>query len=239
MFRHSYIYVNTGAGIAEPTDLNGKRVGIQSWFTTTALWARGILEEEHGVDLRSIQWVAGRPPENPQEWTRPDWLKLEVVDGYGKLREMLLAGELDAVITTATLAPEHRPRVDFLFADYAQRERDYYRRTGFFPIQHTLLVRTSILDRHPWVARSLFDAWQESKRRCYEWLEWQRVHQTGLWYRALWEEEHAAAGDDPYRWGFRETRAEVDKMLEYAQRQGLTRERFAPEDMFHPTMLDT
>ena len=239
MFRHSYIYVSTGAGIAEPADLNGKRVGIQSWFTTTALWARGILEEEHGVDLRSIQWVAGRPPENPHEWTQPNWLKLEVVDGYGKLRALLLAGELDAVITTATLVPEDRPRVDFLFPDYARREREYYRRTGFFPIQHTLLVRTSILDRHPWVARSLFDAWQESKRRCYEWLEWQRVHQTGLWYRALWEEEHAAAGDDPYRWGFRETRAEVDKMLEYAQRQGLTRERFAPEDMFHPTMLDT
>ena len=96
-----------------------------------------------------------------------------------------------------------------------------------------------MLDHHPWVARSMFDAWQESKRRCYEWLEWQRVHQTGLWYRALWEEERAAGGEDCYRWGFRDTRAEVDKMLEYAQRQGLTRDRFRPEDMFHPTMLDT
>lgn len=239
MFRHSYIYVNTNAGITEPADLNGKRVGIQSWFTTTALWARGILEEEHGVDLKSIHWVAGRPPENPHEWAAPDWLKLEVVGGYGRLREMLLAGELDAMITTATLAPDDGPRVDFLFPDYPQREREYYRRTGFFPIQHTLLIRNSVLERHPWVARSMFDAWQESKRRCYQWLEWQRVHQTGLWYRALWEEERAAAGEDFYRWGFKDTRAEVDKMLEYAQRQGLTRDRFRPEDMFHPTMLDT
>jgi hypothetical protein len=85
----------------------------------------------------------------------------------------------------------------------------------------------------------MFDAWQDSKRRCYEWLEWQRVHQTGLWYRALWEEERDIAGEDCYRWGFRETRTEVDRMLEYAQQQGLTRERFQPEDMFHPTMLDT
>ena len=149
MFRHSYIYVNTGAGITDPTDLNGKRVGIQSWFTTTALWARGILEEEYGVDLKSITWVAGRPPENPHEWSQPEWLRLEVVEGYGKLREMLLAGDIDAMITTATLAPDDRPRVDFLFPDYPQREREYYRRTGFFPIQHTLLIRNSVLDRHP------------------------------------------------------------------------------------------
>src|SRR5918994_1597646 len=58
MFRHSYIYINKRSGIRTPKDLNGGRVGLQTWFTTTALWARGILEDEYGVDLRSITWVA-------------------------------------------------------------------------------------------------------------------------------------------------------------------------------------
>lgn len=80
MFRHSYIYVNKRAGIRSPSDLNGKRVGIQTWFTTTALWARGILEEEHGVDLQSITWVA-QEEESIGDWKAPAWLKLEVADG--------------------------------------------------------------------------------------------------------------------------------------------------------------
>jgi 4,5-dihydroxyphthalate decarboxylase len=86
---------------------------------------------------------------------------------------------------------------------------------------------------------SLFHAWQESKQRCYDWLKWQRVHQTALWYRALWEEEQAVGGPDFYRWGFRATRAEVDKMLEYAHLLGITDRKLQPEEMFHPTTLDT
>ena len=68
---------------------------------------------------------------------------------------------------------------------------------------HTLLIKTSVLEKDPWVAMSMYNAWQESKKKCYEWLEWQRGHQTSLWYRALWEEEQALAGPDIYLWGFR------------------------------------
>jgi 4,5-dihydroxyphthalate decarboxylase len=101
------------------------------------------------------------------------------------------------------------------------------------------LIKTEVLDKNPWVAMSMFNAWQQSKERCYDWLEWQRVHQTALWFRALWEEERAAAGRDFYLWGFKKTRAEVDKMLEYSYRHGMTPRRFTPEEMFHPSTLDT
>lgn len=238
MFRHSYIYVNKRAGIRSPSDLNGRRVGIQTWFTTTALWARGILEEEHGVDLSSISWVADRW-EGIVDWEPPSWLKLEVAPEGVKQHDLLASGKIDAGITTGTWAPGGHPDIEFLFPNYAELERDYFRRTGFFPIMHTLLIRTAVLERDPWVAMSMFHAWQESKQRCYQWLEWQRVHQTSLWFRGLWEEERSAAGPDIYPWGFRKTRAEVDKMLEYAQRQGLIPSRFAPEDMFHPSTLGT
>ena len=123
-------------------------------------------------------------------------------------------------MTTGTWAPNVHPDVDFLFPNYAELERDYFKRTGFFPIMHTLLIKTSVLEKNPWVAMSLYNAWQESKQKCYQWLEWQRVHQTSLWYRGLWEEEQAVAGPDIYLWGFRKTRPEVDKLLEYCHRPG-------------------
>jgi 4,5-dihydroxyphthalate decarboxylase len=235
MFRHSYIYVNKRRGIRTPADLNGKRVGLQTWFTTAALWARGMLADDHGVDLRSINWVAERA-EQVDGWVPPSWLKLEL----GKKQfDLLAAGEIDACITTEMMAPGRHPDIDFLFPDYKELERDYFRRTRFFPIMHTLLIRNSVLQEHPWVAMSMFNAWQQSKQQCYEWLAWQRIHQTSLWYRALWEEELAAAGPDFYLWGFKQTRFEVDKMLDYAHRLGITAHKHEPEEMFWPSTLET
>ena len=238
MFRHSYIYINKQAGIRSPADLNGKRVGVQTWFTTTALWGRGLLEDECGVDLKSINWVAERA-DRVGDWKPPPWLKLEIIPGAGSKPDLLASGALDACITTGTWAPFGHPTVDFLFPNYAELERDYFKRTGFFPIMHTLLIKTAVLKEHPWVALSMLNAWQESKQHCYKSQERQRVHMTSLWYRALWEEERAAAGEDIYPWGFGKTRAEVDKMLDYSHRQGLTADKLDPEDMFHPSTLST
>ena len=238
MFRHSYIYVNKRAGIRTPKDLCGKRIGVQTWFTTTALWARGILADEYGVDLKSITWVVNWA-EKIGSWQPPSWLKLEIAPPGKRLHELLIEGKIDAGISTETWAPFGHPDIDFLIRDYAAAERSYYQKTGFFPIQHTLVIKKAVLEKHPWAALSLFDAWQESKQECYRWLERQRVHMTGLWFRALWEEEHAAGGGDLYVWGFQKSRAEIDQMLDYAQRQGLVTRRFQPEEMFHPSTLET
>src|SRR5205823_10107141 len=78
MFRHSYIYVNKRAGIRSPADLNGRRIGVQAWFTSAALWGRGILIDDYGLDYKSVTWVAERPDDQAQ-WRPPDWLKLEFV----------------------------------------------------------------------------------------------------------------------------------------------------------------
>ena len=118
--------------------------------------------------------------------------------------ELLARGEIDAGITTEIWAPNRHPDIDFLFPDYAARERDYFRRTRCFPIMHVLLIRDAMLRQNPWVARSLFDAWEASKQKLYVWQEWQRIHMTSLWYRALWEEERAIAGDDIYPMGLRQ-----------------------------------
>jgi 4,5-dihydroxyphthalate decarboxylase len=238
MFRHSYIYINKRAGIKSPADLNGKRIGIQTWFTTTALWGRGLLEEEYGLDIQSVIWVAERR-ESIGGWKSPPWLKLEIAPDKVKQFDLLASGAIDACITTGTWAPNVHPDVDFLFPNYANLERDYFKRTGFFPIMHTLLIKTPVLEKYPWVAMSLYDAWQESKQRCYEWLDRQRVHLTSLWFRSLWEEERSIAGRDMYPWGFQKTRSEVDKMLQYSYQQGLTQSKLDPEDLFHISTLST
>lgn len=238
MFRHSYIYVNKLKGIRAASDLNGKRIGVQAWTNTTSLWARGILEDDYGLDIRSVTWVAEKR-DSVGDWKPPSWLRLEFAPNGETSEKLLEAGVIDAAVTTKTLAPNGHQDVAFLFPNYPELEREWFSRTGCFPIMHTLLIKNEVLEKNPWVAMSLFDAWEESKQRCYQWLEWQRVHQTSMWFRALWEEERAVAGADIYPWGFNKTRAEVDKMLEYAQRHGLTQQRFKPEDMFHPSTLNT
>lgn len=237
MFRHSYIYISKRANIRRPEDLNGKRIGLQNWLTTTAVWQRGLLEDEYGFDSKSVTWVAERE-RGVGKWQRPPWLKMEIREKE-KQYDLLASGEIDAAMTTQTWAPNVHPNIDFLFPNYAELEREYYQRTGFFPIMHTLLIKNSVLAKDPWVAMSLFNAWQASKQKCYEWLKWQRVHQTALWYRALWEEEQAIAGPDPYLWGLKKTRPELDKLLEYCFRQGLTTRKFEPEEMFHSSTLAT
>jgi 4,5-dihydroxyphthalate decarboxylase len=238
MFRHSYIYVNRQAGIRKPSDLNGRRIGIQDWLSTTVLWVVGMLQDEHGLDPRSITWVTERQ-DRVGAWQPPAWARLEPVPPGVAMHDLLASGALDAAITTHPWAPGGHPNIGLLFPNYAELERDYFRRTRYFPIMHSLVIRTAVLEEHPWVAMSMFNAWQESKQRCYQWLERQRIHQTALWFRALWEEERAAAGPDLYPWGFQQTRAEVDQLLEYAHRQGVTARRHAPEELFHATTLAT
>jgi 4,5-dihydroxyphthalate decarboxylase len=238
MFRHSYIYTNRKSAIRTPADLNGKRVGVQTWITTAALWAKGILEEEHGVDLASITWVAWQPVRIP-DWKPPEWLKLEYAPAGSEQFNLLAAGAIDAGITTEIWAPGRHPDIGFLFPDYAAQERAYFQRTRCFPIMHMLLIRNSVLERDPWVAQSLYDAWEASKQKLYERQEWERIHMTSLWYRALWEEERAAAGDDIYVWGFKKGRHELEIMLRYAYRQALTPRQYTPEELFWPSMLET
>jgi 4,5-dihydroxyphthalate decarboxylase len=238
MFRHSYIYINKNSGIRKPTDLHGKRVGVQTWITSAAMWAKGMLADDHGVDLAAINWVAEHAVRVP-DWKAPPWLRLELSKpGIGHY-DLLARGEIDAGITTELWAPNKHADIDFLFPDYGLREREYFSRTGCFPIMHTLLIRNSVLEQNPWVGRSLYDAWQASKKKLYEYQDWQRIHMTSLWYRDLWEQERATAGDDIYVWGFSKTKPEIETMLRYALDQGAIERRYKPEDLFWPPTLET
>jgi 4,5-dihydroxyphthalate decarboxylase len=238
MFRHSYIYINNKSGIKSPADLNGRRVGLQSWFTSAGIWARGALEDDWGLDIRSITWVAQKE-DHIGDWKPPSWLKLEIVPKGVEQFDLLASGDIQGALTTRLWAPNVHPDIDFLFPNYGEVERDYYKRTGIFPIMHTFLIKTALLEKEPWAAMSMFDAWMASKQALYDEMRWQRVHLTSLFYRGLREEEMALGGDDFYRWGFTDCRAEVDKMLDYVYRYGMVPRKFEPEEMFHPSTLQT
>lgn len=236
-FRHSAIYVRRGGSVAEPSDLRGRRVGLQHWATTAALWAKGILAEDHGVDLAAIHWLQTSPETGA--WRRPAWLNLEQASPDPSLADRLRSGEIDAAITSEAWVPYENPDFDFLFPDYGARERDYFARTRIFPIMHVLLVRREILDRDPSIGSRLFHAWTAAKQDCLDRMTRDRLTISSMWFQALLQEERAAVGSlDTYPFGFAATRHEIATMLRYAGSQGLVA-AWRPEELFHPSTLDT
>ena len=169
MFRHSAVYIRSDRGIDGPADLRGKRIGVPEYQMSAALWVRGFLADEFAVAAKDINWVQGGL-ETPG---RRDKFPLNLPAGFplasapsGKtLSAMLAEGELDAVISARRpcFVAGH-PKVRRLFPDYRAAERDYYRRSGVFPIMHAVGIRPDLLERHPWLAASVYKAFVEAKR---------------------------------------------------------------------------
>lgn len=237
-FRHSSIYVRRAGTIRSPGELQGRRVAVQHWGTTAAIWAKGILADDYGLDLRSVDWVQTSPDE--PAWVRPSWLRLEQGPSGRTPSDLLLNGEVDAAISASALAPYEHPELGYLFPDYRSRERDYFARTRIFPIMHLLLVRSSILDEDPSIALRLLEAWTAAKLVCLAAMERDRQLVSSMWFRGLFEEERAAVGSpDTYPWGFRQGRHEIAKLVEYAVDQGVLTAQHEPEELFHPATLDS
>ncbi len=232
-FRHGYVLVNADAGIDRPKDLEGRRIGIRTWQTTAGLWMRGILQDDHDVDLRSIEWVAQDEED----------IALEHAGGFRIVRapagrtvtELVVAGELDALIYPDMPDPRALgDRVVPLFPDAKQVEMEYARRTGFFPLMHTVVLRRELDEAHPWVARELLAAFVTSKDRAFERMgDPRRV--SLAWLREALEEQRRVLGPDPWAYGLRPNRRALETMIRWAAEQGLIAARFEPESLFTPT----
>jgi 4,5-dihydroxyphthalate decarboxylase len=154
-FQHGYAVYNARRGTLKPADLNGKRVGIRSFTTTTGAWLRGILANDYGVDLNSIDWV-----------TFEDAHVAEFVDTTkrapaGKqIIQMLLDGELDAVLGEKSEHPDLRP----LFAETPAEERAWFARHGIVPINHMVVVKQDLSDTHPEAVREVHRLLREANK---------------------------------------------------------------------------
>jgi 4,5-dihydroxyphthalate decarboxylase len=236
-FRHSFIFVNTGAGIRTPKDLEGRSVGLRSWQTTAGLWVRGILQDEYGVDLRKVRWLTQDAEDVP--FTPPPGLVIERVPEGASVTEMLETGEIGALIypemPDALLAGD--PRIGRLFSDYKQVEMDYVRKTGFFPIMHTVVIQKPVLEADPWAAASLLDAFRASKDLAFRRMRDPRSISLA-WVRELIEEQQAVLGDDPWCYEFAPNRAALETMIRWSHEQGMIDDAFPPEELFAASTLE-
>lgn len=241
-FRHSSIFVNRGSGITRPEQLRGKRIGLPEYQQTAALWARGILSEQHGVDPSDVDWVMGgqEAPVMTERTTLtlPDRISLSRIGPAQTLNDMLVSGEIDALITPR--APSsfiaESPAVGRLFKDYRTAEIAYYRETGFFPIMHCLAIRKDVSDAHPWLAAALFDAFCKSKALAMADLRHTNFARTALpWLSAHYEETVRLMGRNIWSYGLGQNADELEAMMRYANLDGQISERLAPASLFHPS----
>lgn len=244
VFRHSAIFVNTGAGIKAPADLRGKRVGVEKYHMTAAVWIRGILEDEYGVAPKDLLWFEGGEGSRVKEVDiqLPPAIRLTPVPGDRSLGDMLDKGELDALIGARRPAPftAGSPRIRRLFPNFREVERAYYQKTGFFPIMHTVMIREELARENAWLPRSLYQAFLEAKRIAY-----QKLAETGVLAYALpglmaeAEETHALMGDDPFPYGVEKNRKTLETLTRYTFGQGLAPRQLKMEEMFPESLLDT
>ncbi len=231
-FRHRYLFVRAASHVHDPGELAGSRIGVRTWQTTAVIWVRGILQDEHGLDLRSIQWFTEHEEDMPLH-VSPGFSVSRVAPGPS-LAEMLVQGELDAIISSQSVRHEQvRP----LFADPRAMEMDYARRTGIFPIMHTVVVRREVLEANPWAARSLLDAFRHSTAEAFEEMSDPRAISLA-WVGDLIAEQRRILGPDPWAHGVEANRRPLETLVRYAHEQGVTSRRREVEDLFFPSTLD-
>ncbi|WP_306205077.1 type 2 periplasmic-binding domain-containing protein [Actinoplanes sp. RD1] len=226
VFRHSAIYVARGSAVA---DLAGARVGVPEWFQTAGVWVRGILADEYGLSLDAVRWFqAGVRETGRRELFTPP-VPIEIVADR-TLTDMLVAGDLDAVITAR---PPAHPGVVPWWPDAVERERDWHRRTGIFPIMHVVVIRRDVLDAHPWLAANLLTAFTEARDRSLDRLRDLNASR----FPVPWLPSLAAGATFPY--GVEPNRRTLETFLRYAHQQGITPEPLTVDELFPASVRST
>jgi 4,5-dihydroxyphthalate decarboxylase len=235
-FRHGYVAINTRCGIAKPADLNGKRIGLRTLRNSAGLWMRGILQDHYGVELKSIEWWCQEEEDLAIEPAA--WMKVRRVAQGRNIDEMLVAGELHAAIYPEML-PSLRsksPEVGLLFPDPKAAEIDYFRKTGIFPIMHTVVIKNEIVERNPWVAVSVLQAFQNAKELCYRRMRNPRVLAL-VWAEEHMKEQQAVFGNDPWPYNLEDNRANLEVAVRYAHNEGMIKTQPKLETLFVPSSL--
>ena len=238
-FRHSAIYIRRDRGIETPADLKGRRIGVPDYQQTAGLWVRGMMLDEYGVQPADVHWLVGgqeqpgRAPRTPL--AMPGHISLTPIGGGQTLSAMLLAGELDAIISPRAPSCMASPLIGRMFPDFRAAEEAYFRRTKMFPLMHCVGIRNELAARHPWLAASLQKAFSEAKEICLRDMQQVNFLRATLpWLSDDLARVKAVMGEDFWRYGVEENRAELAAMARYALADGLALRLVAPEEMFAP-----
>jgi len=238
-FHHSGLLVRPDAGIGSPRDLEGKKVGVRAYSVTTGVWTRGILIDEYGLDSSKVTWVV-----DDEEHVRELKLPSNVVHAAEdtSLVEMMAKGEISAGFSgnaglgragkpTAGWDAKKIPPADYpeLFPDAKSLEAAWFKKTGIYPMHGTIVVKDKVLREHPWVARSLHEAYSKAKD---EWLVALRDGSADAASDRKYRELTSVVGDDPLPFGIERNRATIEALESYAYKQDLIPRRMPIEETF-------
>ena len=226
-FHHGAIKVNAKAGIASPKDLEGKRVGVNRGYTvTTGLWARSVLSRQYGVDLSKITWVLSGD-EHVAEFQRP--ANVVPLEKGRKMADELASGALVAAIGVDTDNPDVKP----LIPNAKEAGFEALRTRGHYPINHLMVIKESLLEERPEVARAIFDAFVEAKRLYLDDLKNGRIAEATAAdqvYKRVWD----VTGKDPLPYGIEPNRAMLQEVIDSALEQKVLTRRVTIEELFPP-----
>jgi len=244
-FRHTSIYVRKDR-IRTPQDLKGKRVGIPEYQLTAIVWARSILQDDYGIHPEDVTWVRGGidTPGRPEKikLNLPAGVHVEAAPEGTTISQLLDAGEIDGFIAPRppSGAALQNPHVGWLFDDPTAVAKDYYRRTGIFPIMHVVGIRKEIAAAHPWLPGAVFKAFNASKAAALELLADTSATKVTL---PFVEEQLKAAkdllGEDFWSYGVQANRNTLLAFLKHHHAQGLSSRLVEVDELFHPSTYET
>lgn len=244
-FRHTSIYVRKDR-IKRPEDLKGKRVGLPEYQLTANVWARAFLADDYGVKPSDVTWVRGGidtpgRPEKIKLQLPPD-VKVESAPENTTISELLDRGEIDGFIGPRPPSPSalKNPNIGWLFDDPTATAKDYYKRTGIFPIMHILAIRKTLAEQHPWLPAAALKAFTQSKAAALALLSDTSATKVTL---PFVEEQIKAAketmGEDYWPYGVEPARKTLEAFVRHHHAQGLSSRLVAVEELFHPATYET
>jgi 4,5-dihydroxyphthalate decarboxylase len=248
-FFHTGAWVRADSGIERPEDLKGKRVGVPEYQQTAALWSRGVLKHEFGVEPEDLDWYMERTEERSHGgatgFEPPKGIRFNRIPADQSIGTLLVEGKLDATLLYLTdnnlvdrsrVTLEGNPRFHLLFPSPAAEGQRYFEKTGIFPINHGMVVRREIFEKHPWVALNIFNAFRQAKERTAARMgELVATHvELGL----LGPDARKVLAFDPYPYGVKSNQKVLETVAAYSHEQGLTPRVMQMEEIFAPSTLD-
>ncbi|HEX6523815.1 MAG TPA: hypothetical protein VF070_28015 [Streptosporangiaceae bacterium] len=241
-FRHNAIYVSQASGITSPADLPGRVAGLAEWQLTANVWIKGILNERHGVPPTALSYRTGglHQPGRVAKLAHdpPPGVHIEAIPPGKTLAAMLAEGEIDVLYTPRT--PRVQGDVRRLFTDPRAEEESYFAATGIFPIMHVVVLRRDLYEQRPWLARSLYKAFDRARVAAVD-----RVAETAAnryllpWAYADVERTRRVMGTDFWTYGLAGNENTLRTFLRYAREQGLISGQPDPAALFAPETLES
>jgi 4,5-dihydroxyphthalate decarboxylase len=244
-FRHTAIYVRTDR-VKKPADLKGRKVGVPEYQLTANVWARALLDDDYDVKPADIHWIRGGIEEagRPEKLTikLPPGVRLDNAPEGATISALLEAGEIDGFIAPRppALVERGHPNIGWLFPDPVAVAKDYFKRTGFFPIMHVVGIRRTLAERHPWLPGAVFKAFEQSKQVSLTKLSDTSATKVTLpFIEEALKDVRSLMGEDFWSYGVPQNRKVLDYFLGQHHAQGLSSRRVSVDELFHPATYET